>query len=146
MILETDVDETHCPQPRGRASSSDRRKNRDIPRERILERVVTQIVNMSGHTHTQSGGEYDQRSSISRSKLRTHRMQRFVSRHDPAVNSVEVKQSKIIKNTVLSKNPIVQEKINQVSKEGWTRSRASTFDKLAVVSSVIQSEDPQDSA
>ena len=51
MILETDVDETHCPQPRGRASSSDRRKNRDIPRERILERVVTQIVNMSGHTH-----------------------------------------------------------------------------------------------
>ena len=33
------------------------------------------------------------------------------------VNSVEVKQSKIIKNTAQRKNPIIQEKINQVSKQ-----------------------------
>ena len=54
-------------------SSSCRRKNRGIPRERILERVVAQIVNMS--EHTQSDGEDRQRFAISRSKLRTHRMQ-----------------------------------------------------------------------
>ena len=62
------------------------------------------------------------------------------------VNSVEVKQSKIIKNTVQRKNPIVQQKVNQVSKQGGTRSRASTSDKFAVVPSVIQRQDPQDSA
>ena len=62
------------------------------------------------------------------------------------VNSMEVKQSKIIKNTVQRKNPIIQQKINQVSKQGRTRSRASTFDKLAVVPTVIQSQDPQDGA
>ena len=45
------------------------------------------------------------------------------------VNSVEVKQSEIIKNTVQRKNPIIQEKINQ-----GTRSRASTSDKFAVAS------------
>ena len=55
------------------------------------------------------------------------------------VNSVEVKQSKIIKNTAQRKNPIIQQKINQVSKQGGTQSRASTFDKVAVVPSVIQS-------
>ena len=33
------------------------------------------------------------------------------------MNSVEVKQSKIIKSTVQRKNPIVQQKINQVSKQ-----------------------------
>ena len=61
---------------------------------------------------------------------------KIVSRHDPAVNwwtsckqvvnkhvqqvvnSVEVKQSKIIKNTAQRKNPIIQQKINQVSKQG----------------------------
>ena len=62
------------------------------------------------------------------------------------VNSDEVKQSKIIKNTVQRKNPIVQQKINQVSKQGRTRSRTSTFDKLGVVPSVTQSQDPQDCA
>ena len=59
---------------------------------------------------------------------------------------MEVKQFKIIKNTVQRKNPIVQQKINQVSKQRRTRSRASTSDKLAVVPSMIQSPDPQDSA
>ena len=54
------------------------------------------------------------------------------------VNSVEMKQSKIIKNTVQRKNPIIQQKINQMNKQGRTRSRASTFDKLAVVPSVIK--------
>ena len=54
-------------------------------------------------------------------------------------------QSKIIKNTVHRKKPIVQQKINQVSKQKGTRSRASTLDKLAVVPSVIQSQDPPDS-
>ena len=57
-----------------------------------------------------------------------------------------MKQSEIVKNTVQRRNPIVQKKINQVSKQGGTRSRASTPDKLAVVPSVIQSSDPQDSA
>ena len=55
-------------------------------------------------------------------------------------------QSKIIKNTVQRKNPIVQQKINQVNKQKGTPSRASTLDKLAVVPSVIQSQDPPDSA
>ena len=59
---------------------------------------------------------------------------------------MEVKQSEIIKNTVQRKNPIVQQEINQVSKQGGTRSRASTSDKLAVVPSMIQSPDSQDSA
>ena len=55
-------------------------------------------------------------------------------------------QSDIIKNTVQRKNPIVQRKINQVSKQGRNRSRVSTYDKLAAVSSPIQSPDPQNSA
>ena len=62
------------------------------------------------------------------------------------VDSVEVKQSKMIKNTVQRKNPIIQQKMNQVSRQRRTRSRANTFDKLAVVSRVIRSQDPQDSA
>ena len=33
------------------------------------------------------------------------------------VNSVEVKQSEIIKNTMQRKNPIVQQKINQASQQ-----------------------------
>ena len=37
---------------RGHTSSSDRRKNRGIPRERIPERVTAQIVNMALTTHT----------------------------------------------------------------------------------------------
>ena len=56
MILETDVDETQLSSTaRRRISSSARRKNRgscqSIPRERIPERIVAQIVNMSEHTH-----------------------------------------------------------------------------------------------
>ena len=57
----------------------------------------------------------------------------------PVVNSVEVKQSKIVKNTGQRKNPIIHEKINQVSKQKTgSRSRASTSDKLAEVLIVIQ--------
>ena len=122
MILEIDVDDTQCSQ-------------------QIVDVPVPQI---------------GQRFSISRSKLRTHRMRRLpqgttqqwageqvVSKHvQQVVNSMEVKQSKIIKNTVQRKNPIIQQKINQVRKQG----RASTFDKLAVVPTVIQSQDPQDGA
>ena len=92
-------------------------------------RVVVQIVNMSGHT--QSDGEDLQIFSISRRKLSTHRMRRLsqdttqrrtgeqvVNKHvQKVVNSVEVKQSKIIKNTVQRKNLIVQQKTNQVSKQ-----------------------------
>ena len=71
------------------------------------------------------------KDSISRSKLRTHRMRRLsqdkiqqrtgeqvVNKHvQQFVNSVEVKQCKTIKNTVQSKNLIVQQKTNQVSKQ-----------------------------
>ena len=61
-----------------------------VPVPQIAERIVevvtafhnVQIVIVPGHTH--SGGEGRQRFSISRSKLRTHRMQRLW--HDPAVN------------------------------------------------------------
>ena len=111
-------------------TSSDRRKNRgsrhSIPQERIPGGVAVQMVHMS--EHTQSNGEDRQRISISRSKLRTHRMRRLsqdaiqqrtgeqvVNKHvRTVVNSVEVKQSK---NTVQRKNRIVQQKINQVSKQ-----------------------------
>ena len=80
MILETDADETHCPQ-----------QLFDVPVPSIAQRIVEivtafhgsesqnesshRIVNMS--RHTQSVGEDHQRFSISRSKLRTHRMQRL---------------------------------------------------------------------
>ena len=41
-----------------------------------------------------------------------------MNKHVPqVVNSVEVKQSKIIKNTVQRKNPIIQQKMNQVSRQ-----------------------------
>ena len=63
------------------------------------------------------------------------------------VDPVELKQSEIIRNTGQRKNPIVQQKINEVSKQKRrTRSRASTSDKLAEVLSVVQSPDPHDSA
>ena len=39
---------------------------------------------------------------------------------EQVVNSVEVNQSEFIKNTVERKNPIVQQKINQMSKQGGT--------------------------
>ena len=81
--------------------------------------------------NTQSDGEDRQRFSISRSKLRTHKIRRLsqdtiqqrtaeqlVNKHvQQVVNSVEVKQSEIIKNTMQRKNPTVQQKINQVSKQ-----------------------------
>ena len=55
MMLETDDDETHCLQQLADLfRSSDRRQNRgschSIPRERIPERIIAQIVNMSEHT------------------------------------------------------------------------------------------------
>ena len=79
-------------------------------------------------THTQCGGEDRQRFSVSRSKLRNHRLRRLSQgktqqwTSEQVVNSVEVKQSEIIKKTV------------------------STFDKLAVVPIEIQSQDSQDCA
>ena len=103
--------------------------------------------------HTRSGGEHRQRFSVSRSKLRTDRMRRLSqgkthqSTSEHVVNSVEVKQSEIIKKTVQRKIPIIHEKINQVSEQKENSiQRASTFDKLAVVPIEIQSPDPQDSA
>ena len=136
MILETDVDDTVLWADRGRTSSSDRRQNRgschSIPQERIPERVVVQIVNMSEHTHVDGGNR--QRFSTSRSKLRTRSMRRLsqariqqrtseqaVNKHvQQVVNSVEVTQSEIIMTTVQRKNPIIHEKINHVSKAHLT--------------------------
>ena len=77
MILETDVDDTQ-------------RSEVGVPVPRIADRIVEVVTafhrsesqNESLHrsstcqdrTHTQSGGEDRQRFSVSRSKLRTHRM------------------------------------------------------------------------
>ena len=82
MILETDVDETPCPQ-----------QLFDVPVPPIAERIVEVVTTFHGsesqneslhrsstcqdtHTHTVEEKNH-QRFSISRSKLRTHRMQRF---------------------------------------------------------------------
>ena len=106
---------------RRRIRSSDRRKNRgschSIPRQRIPERVVAQIVNMALTTHTQSGGENHQRFSISRNELRTLRKQmlcqdtiqqwigeQVANKHvHQVVNSAEAKRSKIIKKMTQSR-------------------------------------------
>ena len=81
MILVTDVDETHCPQ-----------QLFDVPVLQIDEKIVEVITAFHGsefqnewshrsstrqNRHTQSGGEDQKKFSISRSKLRTHRMQRL---------------------------------------------------------------------
>ena len=79
--VETDVDETHCPQQLADVSVPPQLVERivegchSIPRERLPERIVAQIVNMS--EHTQVDGEDHQRFSISRSKLRMHRTPRL---------------------------------------------------------------------
>ena len=95
MILETDVDDTQCSEQIA------------VPvpdTHKVVEKIVKDF-------------------QISRSKLRTHRMRRLSQgttqqgTSEQVVNSVEVKQSEIIKNTVQRKNPIVQQKINQVSKQ-----------------------------
>ena len=60
MILETDADETHCPQQLFDVpvhQTADSGSCHSIPQERIMERIVVQIVNMSEHTHTQSDEE-----------------------------------------------------------------------------------------
>ena len=77
MFLKTDQVDTQCSERSWTYQflRSQRGSCPSIPRERIPERVVEQIVNMSGHT--QSGGENRQRFSFSRSKLRTHRMRRL---------------------------------------------------------------------
>ena len=125
MILETDVDDTQCSE-----------QLFDVPVPHIAERIVEVVTafhrsesqNESLHrsstcqdTH-KSGGEDPQRFSISRSKLRTHRMRKLsqstTQQREQVVNSVEVKQSEIIKKTVQRISPIVQQKINQVSKQG----------------------------
>ena len=125
MILETDVDETHCPQ---RFADVPVPQNRGIPRERIPERVVIQIVNMS--VHTQSDGEDRQRFAISRSKLRTHRMRRLSQdtihqRTGERVVNKHVQQCRKLSGGEAvqdlqedrTENPIVLQKINQVSKQ-----------------------------
>ena len=80
MILETDVDDTHCPL-----------QLCDVSVPLIAERIVEVVTAFHGsesqneslyrsstcHGHTQSGGADPQRYSISRSKLRTHRIQRL---------------------------------------------------------------------
>ena len=83
IILETEVDETHC-----------RQQPFDVPVPQIADRIVEVVTafhasesrNESLHrsstrqdtqTHTQNGGEDCPRFSISRSKWRTHRMQRW---------------------------------------------------------------------
>ena len=133
MILETDVDDTQCSE-----------QIVHVPGPQIAERIVevvkafhrSESLNVSLYRsstcqYTQSDGEDRQRFSISRSKLRTHRMRRLsqdtmqqrtgeqvVNKHvQQVVNLVEVKQSETIKNTVQRKNPIVQQKINRVSKQ-----------------------------
>ena len=77
--LETDVDEKHCLQQLTDVSVLQIAENRgschSIPRERIPEQLIAQIVNMSGRT--QSGREDHQRFSTSLSKMRTHRMLRL---------------------------------------------------------------------
>ena len=79
MILETDVDKTHCP-----------RQLFDVPVPQTAERIAEVVTafhksesqNESLHRSstcqdTHSGGEDPQRFSIPRSKLRTHKMQRL---------------------------------------------------------------------
>ena len=65
--------------------------------------------------------------------LKTRSSSELVNKHvQQVVNSVELKQSKIIKNTVQRKNPNIQQKINQGSKQRGTQAKANTFDKLTV--------------
>ena len=160
MIPEIDVDGTQCSE-----------QIMDIPVPQIAERIVEVVT---AFHRSESQNESLHRSSTcqdthkvmeknvkdSSSMFRTHRMRRLsqdtiqqrvgeqvVNKHvQQVVNSVEVKQSKITKKTVQRKNPIVQQKINHVASKRRTRSRTSTSDKLAVVPSMIQSPDPQDSA
>ena len=79
MILETDVDDTRCSE-----------QIVDAPVPQIAERIVAVVAALHGSESqnesllgsstcqdTQSFGANHQRFSISRSKLRTHRMQRW---------------------------------------------------------------------
>ena len=139
MILETDVDETHCPQ-----------RLVDVPVPQIAERIVTFHGSESGNVslhrsstcHDTHAMWWRRSSKILNLPQQVANSQdaKIVSRHDPAVNSLELKQSKIIKNTVLSKNPIDPAQDQSGEQASGTRSRANTFDKLAVVPSVIQSQ------
>ena len=79
-ILETDVDEAHCPQQLA-----------DIPVPQVAERIVEIVTafhrsesrndslhrSSTGPDNTHSGGEDHQTFPISRSELRTHRKQRL---------------------------------------------------------------------
>ena len=127
MILETDADDTQCSE-----------QIVDVPVPQIAERIVevgTANPRTSRctdrqrvRTHTKVMEKIVKDSS---GKLRTHRMRRLsqdtiqqrtgeqvVNKHvQQVVNSVEVKQSKIIKNMGQRKNPVIHEKINQVSKQ-----------------------------
>ena len=126
MILETDVDDTLCSE-----------QIVDVPLPQIANRIVEVVTafhrsesqneplyrsSTCQNTQTQSDGEDRQRFSVSRSNLRTHRMRRLSQDTiqqrtvQQVVNSVEVKQSEIIKKTVPDKNPIIHEKINHVCK------------------------------
>ena len=79
MIPDTDGDDTLCSEQLADTPVPQIADNRgschSTPRERIPERAIAQIVNVSRHTH--SGGEHRQRFSVPRSKLRTHRMRRL---------------------------------------------------------------------
>ena len=80
MIPETDVDDTQCSE-----------QIVDVPVPQIAERIVEVVTAFTGasprtshrtdrqhvRTHTQTGGEDRQRFSISRSKLRMHRIRRL---------------------------------------------------------------------
>ena len=91
------------------------------------ERVVAQIVNMALTTHTlvvekiikdsQSHAASCERTGCKdcQDTILQRLRKQVVNKHvQQVVNSVEVKQSKIIKNTVQRKNPIIHEKIKQV--------------------------------
>ena len=79
MILESDVDNTQCSE-----------QIVDVPVPQVAERIVEIVTAFHGNEsqnepshrsstcrHTHSGGEDRQRFSVSRSKLRTHRMGRL---------------------------------------------------------------------
>ena len=123
-------------------SQKNRGNCHSIPRDRIPERAIAQIVN---HTHkvVEKIVKDSQPPAASCERMRILSQQ---CTSEQVVNSVDVKQSQIIKKTVQRKNPNIHEKVNHVSKQGRTRSRASTIDKLAVVPIEMQSQDPQDSA
>ena len=147
MILETDVDDTQCSE-----------QIVDVPVPQIAQRIVEVVAAFHGSesqseslyrsstcqdTRTQSGGEDRQRF---KQQVANAQDAKSVSRHDPAVNrrtSRKLSGGQAVRD---HQEHRAQQKISLVSKQGRTRSSASTSDKLAVVSSVIQSPDPQDSA